>query len=280
MAEASSSRSGNQSVGALLRESRESRGLSLEDAARVTRIGKNYLVALEEDAFERLPSSAYAKGFLRSYAGYLGLPADEVVRYYEEALQPALPAEEGSVAPLASSVEARRLPARNRWAIPLTLLALVIALSFLTREREERSSRGEPVSSASRATVSPSPVQHPVSSASRVRPVAAPPQVSPVAAISGEENQPSPQNSRGIVLKLKVNQDCWLNITIDGTLSQQYELKAGDLIEWKGERVFSLDLGNAGGVEAEFNGKALPSLGAAGSPAHVDLTADGSEEQQ
>lgn len=263
-----------------MRDSRESRGLTLDDAARVTRIGKNYLVAMEEDAFDRLPNSAYAKGFLRSYAGYLGLPADEVVRTYEEALQPPPPAEQGSGAPAGPTVEARRMPTRNRWAIPLTLLALVIALSFLTREREERPSRGEPVSPATRATVSSLPLLHPVSSASRVKPIVAPQQGSSVAAVSGNENQPPSTHSRGIVLKLKVNQDCWLNITIDGTLSQQYELKAGDLIEWKGERVFTLDLGNAGGVEAEFNGKALPPLGAAGSPAHVDLTADGSEEQQ
>jgi hypothetical protein len=77
----------------------------------------------------------------------------------------------------------------------------------------------------------------------------------------------------GIVLKLKVNQDSWLNITIDGAVSQQYELKAGDLIEWKGENVFVLDLGNAGGIEAEFNGKPLKPLGETGKPVHLVLKA-------
>jgi hypothetical protein len=74
---------------------------------------------------------------------------------------------------------------------------------------------------------------------------------------------------------LKVNQDCWLHITIDETVSQQYELKAGDLIEWKGERVFALDMGNAGGVEAELNGKPLKPFGAQGKTAHVVLKGEG-----
>jgi hypothetical protein len=82
-----------------------------------------------------------------------------------------------------------------------------------------------------------------------------------------------------VVLKLKVNQDCWLSITIDGSVSQQYDLKAGDLIEWKGERFFSLDIGNAGGVEAEFNGKALPPFGEIGKTAHVLLPAEHGGEQ-
>jgi hypothetical protein len=67
-------------------------------------------------------------------------------------------------------------------------------------------------------------------------------------------------------------------MTIDGTISQQYDLKSGDLIEWKGEQVFTLDLGNAGGVEAEFNGKSLPPFGEVGRPAHVVLKAEGTAE--
>ena len=79
----------------------------------------------------------------------------------------------------------------------------------------------------------------------------------------------------GIILRLKVNQDCWLNITIDEKVSQQYDLKAGDLIEWKGEKVFALDLGNAGGVEAELNGKPLKPFGEQGRTAHVVLKGEG-----
>jgi hypothetical protein len=88
----------------------------------------------------------------------------------------------------------------------------------------------------------------------------------------------NPESStRGIFLRLKVNQDSPLSITIDDYPSQRYDLKAGDLIEWKADRQFTLDLGNAGWVEAEFNGKALQPMGQEGRPAHVVLKAEGVE---
>ncbi len=260
-----------------MREARESRGLALDDAARATRIGRNYLLALEDEAFGKLPSPAYVKGFLRAYANYLGLSSDDVVRCYEAALQPTISPEEGRGASVTPPVQSPRIPVRNRWAIPFSLLFLVIALSYLTREREEQPLRREPPSSTKRVLAPSPPVQPVISTASRVRTA---PHLQPdgaAVAVTGDE-RPSGTSTDGIVLKLKVNQDCLLNITIDGTLSQQYELKAGDLIEWKGERVFSLDLNDGGGVEAEFNGKTLPPFGASGSPVHVDLSADGSDE--
>ena len=87
-----------------------------------------------------------------------------------------------------------------------------------------------------------------------------------------------PAAEGGAILKLKVNQDCWLNITIDGAVSQQYDLKAGDLIEWKARETIALDLGNAGGVEGVFNGKPLASFGETGKVAHVVLKADGNRD--
>ncbi|MGI9116075.1 MAG: helix-turn-helix domain-containing protein [Gaiellales bacterium] len=60
-------------IGATLKNAREQHGRSLDDAAEATKIRSSYLVALEEDAFERLPGPTYARGFLRSYSDYLGL---------------------------------------------------------------------------------------------------------------------------------------------------------------------------------------------------------------
>jgi len=62
-------------IGAGLREARERQGLSLEQAAEATRIAARHLRALEEERFERLPEPVYARGFLREYAGFLGLDA-------------------------------------------------------------------------------------------------------------------------------------------------------------------------------------------------------------
>jgi cytoskeleton protein RodZ len=61
------------SLGQKLREARLARSLSLEEAAQATRIRARFLVAIESGDYEALPSAAQARGFVRAYAGYLGL---------------------------------------------------------------------------------------------------------------------------------------------------------------------------------------------------------------
>lgn len=278
MSDAPTPERGGISIGNLLRESRESRGESREDAARVTRIGKNYLAALEEDAFDRLPSPAYVKGFLRAYGKHLGLSPDDLVSRYEEQVSPEPVTEQGEEGGISPSRVHVPTATRNRWMIPLLLLALVLITATIIPERNPVQDRTIPEQTPAKALLPPLPVQLPVSSTATA--------TLPPPTVPAETQESPPIESTipssvagGMVLKLKVNQDCWLNITIDGAVSQQYDLKAGDLIEWKGERFFSLDLGNAGGVEAEFNGKGLPSFGEAGKSAHVVLPADHGEEQ-
>ncbi|HEX2025849.1 MAG TPA: helix-turn-helix domain-containing protein [Actinomycetota bacterium] len=60
-------------LGRALRTAREKLGKSLETASRETRVRTEYLEALEHERFEALGSDVYIRGFLRSYARYLGL---------------------------------------------------------------------------------------------------------------------------------------------------------------------------------------------------------------
>jgi len=66
-------------VGEVLRTTREERGLTLEQASNVTRVRVQYLQALESDDVYILPSIVQARGFLRLYADYLGLPAQPLL---------------------------------------------------------------------------------------------------------------------------------------------------------------------------------------------------------
>lgn len=66
-------------VGQELHQAREARSLSIDQAAAATRIRPHYLRALESGDFGALPSVAQARGFLRAYAGYLGLDPDPLL---------------------------------------------------------------------------------------------------------------------------------------------------------------------------------------------------------
>lgn len=69
-------------LGPSLRKVRSARGLTLDEAARDTRIRREFLEALEGDEFDRLLGDVHVRGCLRTYASYLRLSPDKVVAAY------------------------------------------------------------------------------------------------------------------------------------------------------------------------------------------------------
>lgn len=68
------------SVGEILRRSRKQHGQTLRDVSSALRIRPQQLEALEKEEWHRLPGQVYTIGFLRSYAEYLGLEGDKMVK--------------------------------------------------------------------------------------------------------------------------------------------------------------------------------------------------------
>jgi Helix-turn-helix domain len=69
-------------IGNSLREARMRRGLDFAQAELATKVRGKYLRALEEEQFDVLPAQTYVKGFLRTYAEYLGLDGQLYVDEY------------------------------------------------------------------------------------------------------------------------------------------------------------------------------------------------------
>ncbi len=66
-------------IGTHLRQAREERGLDVRDVADLLRIRAPYLHDLEDGELAKIPGRAYALGFLRSYADYLGFDGEAIV---------------------------------------------------------------------------------------------------------------------------------------------------------------------------------------------------------
>src|ERR1700735_1289331 len=80
-------------VGPRLKAERERRGLSAQKAADELRLDGWVVDALEAEDYERVGPSVYAKGHLKRYAAFLGLPAEEILAGYESRAQaPKAPA--------------------------------------------------------------------------------------------------------------------------------------------------------------------------------------------
>ena len=69
-------------LGDALRLQREQMGVTLQQAAEDTRIREKFLQAIESGDYQSLPGTVYTKGFLRNYAGYLNLEAEEMLALY------------------------------------------------------------------------------------------------------------------------------------------------------------------------------------------------------
>ena len=74
-----SSMSALQTIGAVLRERRESAQVTLAEVEKATRIRQKYLAALEADEWHLLPGEVVGRGFLRNYANYLRLNTNDIM---------------------------------------------------------------------------------------------------------------------------------------------------------------------------------------------------------
>ena len=110
-------------IGSSLRAARMRQKLELSQAERDTRIRAKYLAALEDERFDVLPGAAYTKGFLRTYADYLGLDAQRFVDEYNTRFAP----EEEPAPPPQLRIRRRRL-ALAPWPLAVAVLAAGIAV--------------------------------------------------------------------------------------------------------------------------------------------------------
>jgi cytoskeleton protein RodZ len=90
-------------IGHYLQRQRESEKMSLESVSKGTRINPAFLQALEEDAFQLIPSETYVRGFLQSYAKFIHLDPAEILGLYRKQVEPPkgqVRAKEGNPSPL------------------------------------------------------------------------------------------------------------------------------------------------------------------------------------
>ena len=160
------------SFGPALRRTREEKGISLDDIAGETRLSKRYLLALEDEAIHKLPGGTYNRAYLRTYAGYLGLDIERLVREYS--LEEAHQTEIGRLQPqpdiltsIGKAVESRQTTtgAQQTWtgagSGPPTAAGRIAAFAGSGAARGPAAGRGcsGSVSAASPATATSQPCQ-------------------------------------------------------------------------------------------------------------------------
>ncbi|HMI28234.1 MAG TPA: helix-turn-helix domain-containing protein [Gaiellaceae bacterium] len=156
-------------IGNSLREARLRQTLDFPEIEQATKIRGKYLRALEDEQFDVLPAQTYVKGFLRSYAEYLGLDGQLYVDEYNSRFvvgEEESPARPRRVAPAPSS---RGVQVQSR-VVLLTLLGIasVTALVIVAWTRGEPQKK-EPVGLGSTATQKPAVSPTPQTTTNTVR---------------------------------------------------------------------------------------------------------------
>lgn len=74
-----------QGIGDILKKTRETKGITLQEVSEATKIRLKYLEAIEHEEFQLLPGEIYARGFVTTYLKYLGIKDQpEVLADYAE----------------------------------------------------------------------------------------------------------------------------------------------------------------------------------------------------
>lgn len=209
-----------QGIGLKLRTERERRRVSLDTISRATLVRRDYLELIDENRLHELPAGAYAKGFIRSYACFLGLDPLPYVKAYEHEVEQ--PAPELS-AVVRNPVRVPTAAQPRAWRIGVgAAVALLVILGLLGAFRS-----GEP---------EPSPA------------------ASTAARAVTELVTPGP-NPLGAVVRVAVTSgSSWVEVEADGQAVFAQTLDQGEERTFRAERVLNLYLARARNVTLYVNG--------------------------
>jgi hypothetical protein len=209
-------------IGAVLRQERERRYISLDAVSRGTLVRVDFLELIEEDRLEELPSGAYARGFIRSYASYLGLDPAPFLQAHERRFAP--------LAPELSQAMRRgvRVPPdaqRRAWTVAVSSAVVVIALLALFGVF--RSDEG--------------PVEIP-----------------DVAVLSSAPASDVVPNAMGAVVRLDVVGDqTWVEVVADGQPVFARVMDAGETMTFRGSERVEIFVARGDQIHVLSNGRAV-----------------------
>jgi cytoskeletal protein RodZ len=274
-------------LGQLLSEARAAKGATLAEVEARTRIRQKYVEALESGSFADLPRGAVARGFLRSYADFLGLDADEVLALYAKES-----GDTGDEMPIAEPgkpryvdyrplevelLDPRPSPGWLRWVAALLIVVALAAigwwflgrggtdglssLAFWVEPTPTATSTNTPTPWIVTATPSSTPAATDVVAAPTSDMLLFPTPTVPATTTPTSLPTATPEIVARIAMSLTVNQRSWIRVVADDEVVQEGLLEQGESRFWNAARSIIFRTGNAGGVGLVLNGEDLSPLG-------------------
>lgn len=238
-----------ESIGARLRQAREAKGISLEQAQKDTRIHNRILATLEDDRPEEAVSgTVYIKSFIKKYADYLGLDGAALAEEYKG--ERPNPREQILIA--SEKDTSFKFPVKKLFAVVIAVVIIFAGFKLVmfagAKIKEGLKSKPKVVKKAEVPKPKPKPA------------------VTSVAA-------PVPQGEN-IALKIKAKSDVYLKVKADGSVIYDGVLKKGTAEKWEAKDSLDISTSRADAITADLNGTALGALGK-GVMKNILITRDG-----
>jgi cytoskeletal protein RodZ len=170
-----------ESVGEFFRQVRETKGLTVDEVASKTRIRSDFVKALEDGNFAKLPDQVFARGFVRSYARSLGLDEEDAIHRFIQSAGAFYEKQDERERLKIRQAEEQRKRQANRKAVAVAIGVAVITLVFLlSREQSSVLRRGNPEPGPAKRTAQPTKDAPETDSRQQPEPVGAAPKPSEV----------------------------------------------------------------------------------------------------
>lgn len=277
-AEAAAGRQESIRLGAFLRTEREKMKLSQDQIAQKMRLRRFVIEAIENEAWDRLPPPVFVRGFVRAYARTLELDEKRALELYHLTAPP----EKDTLRPVAVA----RPSHRGRTLLILGALVVVLCIFYYwhlkssERDREylPRVERAAPMRAEESLPMSgPDPLSRAeerpqeegasrvVDSTPATEKAVPPEEKAPESATPAVVSAPPPvSRPPELVLKGEVKETTWVSIRVDGSEPKEYMFQPGARPQWKGQEGFEIIIGNAAGMDLDFDGKVMEDLGRPG----------------
>ncbi len=264
-------------LGEELRQRRENKGLSFREVSDATHIGSRFLQAIESDDYSILPGGIFNRGFVRSYARYVGLDEEQALVLYNQQLEAKGGEAPRSNAPSWDGIDEE---VSSPWGtialIILTLLILCAGGYMGYRYFNGGDAAKQMVESTPSASASVSSTPEVSSSPTPATTVTDSPFPSQLASPSpGATASPAPPLTGNLQVKVQIGENqCWLKVKSDENPAAEGTLNPGDVREFAASEKMVMSFGNAVGITATLNGRPMKLPLTKGVSSYVVLTKD------
>lgn len=250
-------------IGDLLRRERERQNLSIKDIEKATSIRALYIDAIEKGEYKTLPGEVYAKGFVRNYANYLKLNANEIVNAFNEEMHPQEELQESAGSSSAEEERQEQSSERNReeYRGPK-----ITSLESYPMEKKSHGVRNALMVAAAVFVVAFAALiafggdEEPSAPAPRAKTQTAQQQKQ-----SQKQTEAAPKPAAdGVEMKLSFTDRCWTEVVVDGKTEFEGTAEKGKVLTLKGKDKVRITAGNAGALHYSLNGKDMGAIGQKG----------------